>query len=282
MKTKAFTILCYLVALVLVLPDIFTFCSVTKYEEKPPAYSNAKMSDWQKIKTSDFESVAQKFDSLLTKEAKDYYASLEEPYAAIVMQRSFINSISMDWNIEEGENDFYKKNYKSSLINLFSPNTFPYQEIKSKAIGICYYRHLQNRGSDFKLVKDSLKKIYPLKKNSFSGYPDFKPYYAEEDSISNNFYFKTWLPGDEVRGGFFYEGTFRNKSVSGYFTGVITGKNSQSEKLEIRITSIEANNKKVVAFVDPKTKVEIYAIGKTIWEKPSNLTNPGRKEPFRY
>lgn len=282
MKSKAFTILCYLAALLLILPNIFTFCSVTKYEEKPPAYSNTKLSHWNKIRTSDFESVAQKLDSLLTKEAKDYYASLDEPYAAIVMQRSFINSICMDWNIEEGENDFYKKNYKSSLIYLFSPDNFPYQQLKGNTIGICYYRHLQNRHCDFKLVKDSLKKIYPLKKYNFSVSFDLKAYYAEEDSISNNFYFKTWLPGDEVRGGFFYEGALRNKSANGYFTGVITGKNSQSEKLEIRITYIEVNNKKVVAFVDPKTKLEVYAIGKTIWEKPSNLTNPGRKEPFRY
>ncbi len=282
MKSKIFIILSYVVALILVLPNIFTFCSVTKYEEKPPSYSDTKISEWHKIRTTDFESVIKKLDSLLTKEAKNHYASLDEPYAAIVMQRSFANTISMDWNIEEGENDFYKKNYKSGFANLFSPNNFPYQQIKSKAVSICYYRHLQNREYDFKFVKDSLKKIYPIKKDIFYLYPDFTPYYLEEDSISNNYYFKTWLIGDEVRGGFYYEGTSQKKSIGGYYTGLIINKDNQSEKLELRITSIEVNNKKVLAFIDPKTKLEVYAVGKTIWKKPSDLTNPGRVEPFRY
>lgn len=282
MKSKAFTVLCYLAALVLILPNIFTFCSVTRYEEKPPSYSNTKMSDWQKLKTKGIENVISNLDSLLTKEAKDYYASLDEPYAVIVMERSFANAISWSWNIEEGENDFYKKIYKGGMLDMSGSNDLPYQQLKSKTLSICYYRHLNNRYYNFKTVKDSLKKIYPLKKAFGGSTVDFTALYAEEDSITNSFYVKNWMMGDEVRNSFYYEGTYRNKRFSGYYTGIIINKDTSSQKIELRINSITVNEKKVLAFVDPKTKVEIYAIGKTIWQKPSDLTNPGRKEPFRY
>ncbi len=282
MRNRIFVISFYLAAIILILPNIFTFCSATRYEEKPPSFSNTKMSDWQKLRTDDIETVIKKLDSLLTPDAKNYYASLDEPYAALIMQRSFANAISQSWNIEEGEFDFAKRNYKSGFLDLFSTNGYPYQEIKSKVVSICYYRHLQNRSYDFRFIKDSLKKAYPLKKDKFNIYFDYEVYNAEEDSISNNFYAKTWQVGDEVRQGFYYEGVKLSKTISGYFTGTIIAKDIPAGMIETRITSIEANNKKVLAFIDPKTKVEIFAIGKTIRQKPANFTNTSRKEPFRY
>ena len=57
MKSKFFNTASYLLALVLIMPNLFTFCSSTRYEEKPPSFSDKKLSEWHKIRTTNFENV---------------------------------------------------------------------------------------------------------------------------------------------------------------------------------------------------------------------------------
>jgi len=48
------------------------------------------------------------------------------------------------------------------------------------------------------------------------------------------------------------------------------------------LEEIGSEQQKVLGMVNPKTRTEDYAVGKTIWRYAKELTNQDRKEPFRY
>jgi hypothetical protein len=277
MKIKSFTLFVYAAAVVMAVPGLFTFCSTSGYVEKPPSFSNTKLSDWQKFHPSTYAGIEKLLDTILVKEARQYYASLDEPYATIVMQRSFGNNVSQ-YPVQEWDKNFDK----SGLVRMFSANDNYFFPFKGKVICICYYRHLRGLDYNFQAIKDSLIRRYPEKKTLLGGNIDFDTYYAEEDSISNDFYFKTWQAGDMVEGYSYIEGSSKKGTFSISYKGIIVAKDRKTGKMEIRITDLEVNKKKVLAFIDPKTKVETFAIGKTRFENPKNLTNSERKEQFRY
>jgi hypothetical protein len=278
MKARTFNILTYTLGAALLLPGIFTFCSTGKYVEPTPSFSNTKISAWSKFKPLTYAGVEKLLDSLLIKDARQYYASLDQPYAVIVMQRTFGTTVSQ-YPIQE-----WDRNYdKSGIVRMFSGNDDYFLPFKAKIISICYYRHLNGLSCNFQDIKDSLKQHYPLKKTLLGGTElDYNAYYAEEDSITNDHYLKTWQTGDVVNAGYYYEGTSRKRSFSVSYSGVIVSKDSKDQTVEIRITELEVNDKKVLAFVDPRTKSETFAVGRSIQKKPKDITNTSRKEPYRY
>jgi hypothetical protein len=278
MAKKTFKILVYAVAVIFMLLNVFTYCSTGKYIETPPAYSNTKTSDWYKLKPKTYNGFLEALDTLLTPGAKDFFKNADEVSSVVLMGRRFGWQVS-SWRIAELDyTPEVKNNFLSNPLYL----EFTYRVLNEKILCLGYYRHLNQLPFNIQAAKDSIIKRFPPERRK--GNTDIVNYNlvtAEQDSVENRFYLSAWEINDTVKGyyGITSKKLFR-EFESGNFSGRIVSKNSLTGKVEIMIDTLYFRDKKIETITDPKEPSETYTVGKTIWRKPTHVTNINKNKYY--
>ncbi len=254
----------------------FTNCSNSKYIESPPGYSPVAMGNWYNLKPKTYKEFISTLDTLINKNAKDYFKNIDEVTSVALMERRFGWHVS-SWRISElDETPQIKESFLSSPL-YFEYST---RAMNTKILCLGYYRHLNNLSFHLLAAKDSIKKKFPparIKGNT--EVVNYELIRAEYIRLEDDFYFSKWQIRDTIRSSveispkdFFKRYQYIN------YIGRIISKSSAKGEVEIIIDELYMMGKKLDTYTDSKDRSISLTVGKTHWVKPGSHSNISFKD----